>query len=153
MGIAYTARLEEIRGEFAAAKAAISRLLLASTPARVAVSGVRFEDLEAAFENVEDTYFLRLTAETESVLRVHLTTHFPNVHITNADGFYSLVNRAAKNLDPTNLAARIPAHIVDPVRDLRPHRNDQAHGNPRSERRPRFNRALGLLSSFVFQLP
>ncbi len=153
MSFAHTARIELIKSELAASKVALNKLLSPSGPRRVPATGVNYEDIGLALANVEDTYFLRLTAECESCLREHLINHFPGVRITDRDGFLSLVNKATRNLDPTNPQARIPAHLADATRDLRPHRNAQAHGHLRSAYRPSFDRAASILSQFLFRLP
>ena len=153
MSVAHTSRLESIRGEYAASKAALKRLQEQSKPENVAVSGVSYAEIELAQQNLEDTYFLRLTAETEKIGREHLQKHFPGVAITPRDGFDSLLLNVTRNLDPADSTARIQAWISAGARNLRPHRNNQAHGLPLIDHRPGFLMALTALSQFVYQLP
>ncbi len=152
MSRVHTARLETIRREFAAAKASLGFALSHSTATKAALPGVETGDIALALRNVEDTYFLRLTAEAEAICREHLAA-FPGIAIRPSDGYDSLINKAARKLDPTNNLARMPGYIADAARDLRPHRNSQAHGQPLSETRPPFSRALTALSQFVYVLP
>lgn len=152
MAHAFTERLESIRSEFMAAKGALENALRASRPTVAAVPGVTIADIEAALRNVEDTYFLRLTAEAESICREHLA-RFPNVNVSPRSGNSDLIDKVARNLDPSNPKAKMPGHIADPARELLPHRNNQAHGHALSERRPSFLHALTVLNRFVFQLP
>src|ERR1700722_8614963 len=124
MSRVHTARLETIRREFAAAKASLGFALSQSTATKAAVPGVETSDIELALRNVEDTYFLRLTAEAEAICREHLAA-FPGIAVRPRDGYDSYIDRAARNLDPTNNSARMPRYIADAARDLRPHRNNQ----------------------------
>src|SRR5438132_673686 len=56
--------------------------------------------VDDALANLSDTYFLRLAAAFESVLRRHLIEHYPTLPIGRRDGLFSLVVKARKRIDP-----------------------------------------------------
>jgi hypothetical protein len=153
MSVAHTSRLESIRGEYAASKAALNHFRGQSKPEKVAASGVSYAAIELAQQNLEDTYFLRLTAEAEKICREHLRAHLPTIPVDRGYGYDRLLGKAARNLDPTKPEAKIAGWISADARNLRPHRNNQAHGLPLVDHRPGFLKALEALSRFVYQLP
>lgn len=105
--------------------------------------------VDSALSHLSDTYFARLVAEFESLLRDHLINHFSNVSVGNRDGYFSLVVKSRTRWDSRNPGAKAPGHLVDRVPDLRSHRNNQAHGLPLSERRPDAEGAFVTLAKYA----
>lgn len=137
--------------EFQAAKAALANVSPVDL-GRKQFLGVDLEHIRETQSNLSSTYFLRLTAETERAMRIHLSTHFPAVQVRPSDGFGRLVGKVARNYHP-GTANRMPAHLVSPVRDLILFRNVQAHGIQGGITFPPFATAKRDLSRFLFELP
>ena len=139
-------------GEYRATRAALARI-----PAQDVGKGdllrVRAGDLDATLSNLQGTYFLRLAAEAERAMRVHLRTHFPAQRLTKRDTFHTLVERVTKHFDPTDPAVRMPTHLVSATLSLIAYRNGQAHGLDQPITHPSIDKAVQILSQFLYSLP
>jgi len=151
----YIRRLRSVQAEFNAARVALfftirnwQRYDIGGEPD---VTDLRLKpgQFERAQERVEETYFVRMYAEFEGILKDHLTTNHPKVSVPDrpkVDQLISAVLKAEKvTIDPA-LRAKL-----DAVRD---YRNSIAH----SARRPGavfvpFVDALSRLNTFVDKLP
>jgi len=138
--------------EFKAAKAALTNAKSAPM-GKGHFLGVTSGDVEAALHELEGKYFLGMTAESERAMRIHLTTHFPAVRLTQRDGFGRLVAKCAKNLDPGVPGSKVPPHLVADVKMLTDYRNDQAHSLRNGYTFPNIQVATSKLSRFLYVLP
>ena len=133
MSEVYVRRLRAVRDEFEAARIALLYVAKYWQPhdiqnePEVAVLKFTLRPFEQAQQNVEQTYFVRLYAEFEGILKDHLATNHPSLPVPDrpkVDQLISLVLRAeAVRLDPI-LRAK-----MDAVRD---YRNSIAHSKRRS---------------------
>jgi hypothetical protein len=114
---------------------------------------VMADDVAATLAELEGTYFLRMTAESERAMRLHLATHFAHVRITSRDGFGRLLNRCATNFDPSQPGVRMPRHLLSDAKTLTDYRNDQAHSLRLGFNFPRIDTARVKLSRFLYALP
>lgn len=112
------------------------------------VTALKPAHFDHAGRNIEITYFVRLYAEFEGVLKDHLATNFPAVTVTakpKVDALITLVLKAEGFvLDP---ALR---RKMDHVRD---YRNSIAHRAHASAPSVTFVEALSRLNRFLAKLP
>ena len=138
--------------EFKACRACLTR---ASSGAlgRGDMLGVSSGDADVALGKLEGTYFLRLAAETERGMRIHLSTHFPRVKLSKTDRFGRLLKRCSDNFDPARPGQKMPSHLVSEALTLTNYRNDQAHSLRLGFTFPDIYKARTKLSRFLFALP
>jgi len=110
-------------------------------------------DVAAALAALEGTYFLRMAAEAERAMRIHLSTNFPTVHLSNRDGFGRLLSKCGTHFDPARSDRKMPAHLTAEVLTLTDYRNDQAHSLRLGFTFPDIYTAKVRLSRFLFALP
>ena len=115
--------------------------------------GISANDVAAALLALEGTYFLRMSAEAERAMRLHLATHFPHVKVTQHDGFGRLLKKCANNYDPSVPGKRMPAHLFPEAEGLTSYRNNQAHSLRLGFSYPDIYTAQSKLSRFLFSLP
>jgi len=138
--------------EFKAARAALTNAKSAFM-GKGHFLGVTSGDVEAALDELEGTYFLRMTAESERAMRIHLATHFPSVNLSPRDGFGRLIAKCANNLDPAQPGSKVPPHLVADVKTLTDYRNDLAHSLQNGYTFPSIYTATSKLSRFLYTLP
>ena len=137
--------------EYRAARAALTGVQRASL-GHGSFLQVNVADLSGALDNLQRTYFLRLAAETERMMRKHLK-RFPTVRLGSQDGFRNLIGRVAKHFDPNDPLARMPPHLVAEVLTLVAFRNDQAHALGLPLTPPTLDGAAIVLRRFLNSLP
>lgn len=138
--------------EFRASKAALMSVS-PSSYGKGTFLGISADDAAAALDSLEGTYFLRMTAEAERAMRLHLATHFPAVKVSTRDGFGRLIGKCAKNFDPAQPGVRMPLHLVAEVKILTGYRNDQAHSPQSGFVFPDLGTSRIRLSRFLYALP
>ncbi len=105
-------------------------------------------DFVRAELNLEATYFIRLYAEFEGVLKDHLTTNHPHVKVPEKPKVDWLLNRV---LQLEELSLEQPLRMrLDAVRD---YRNSITHRGRRVILRVSFADALSALNTFLARLP
>lgn len=147
----YIERLRSIRDEYDAAQEALQYVLAQwqkqSISHSIQTPGLSPKHFQAARANLEITYFIRLYAEFEGVLKDHMATNHPAVVVPDrpkVDELISRVRRAEGFLIDPVLRARL-----DEVRD---YRNSIAHSGRRAVVPVTFAQALSRLNTFLAKL-
>lgn len=146
----YASRLRRVRDELNAVREAISYVRRHGQQESVLreINAVTQDDLSLADSNAEQTYFIRLYAEFEGILKDHLTTNHSNVNKSEKPKVDWLIRQIVRAehlaIDP-NLRIKMNA-----VRDFR---NSVAHQTSASATSVPFDDALSILNRFVTKLP
>lgn len=148
----HTNALDSVLREFEATKAALDSLG-ASQFGQGRFLGIVHTDALNALANLEKTYFLRLVAESERLMREHLAQHFPTHTLTRRDTFFPLIGKVTRYLDPNDPTAKMPPHLATEARNLTPYRNQAAHALGNQLTFPPLARAARILKQFLFHLP
>jgi hypothetical protein len=99
-------------------------------------------------QNVEVTYFVRLYAEFEGILKDHLATNHPQIRVLNKPKVDWLIGRIVQL---ENIPIEQPLRLkMDDVRD---YRNSIAHRSRRAASLMTFGNALSALNTFLARLP
>lgn len=101
-----------------------------------------------ASRNAEQTYFIRLYAEFEGILKDHLATNHSHVRVPDKPKVDWLISRV---LQLEGISLEQPLRLrLDLVRD---YRNSIAHRTRRVIRIVSMNDALSVLNTFLARLP
>lgn len=148
----YVRRLDRIREEYLAASGALAYVSAFWHAHNVfnfpALEVVGIEDVRRAAGDLEATYFIRLFAAFEGVLKEHLAKNHPAVRVADDASAAWLIDRVAARQGPpvgTPLRAR--------VHDVRRYRNSLVHAGGRTPAFVSLPEALGRLTRFVDRLP
>lgn len=150
MSDVYIQRLRDVQMEFNSAREAISYVQRNWQRYDIYADLVRLKPahFDEAGLNVEMTYFVRLYAEFEGILKDHLATNHPTIMISDKPKVDKLIHLVMKaegfTLDP-NLRRK-----MDSVRD---YRNSIAHQARASAPSVTFVDALSSLNTFLARLP
>jgi len=125
----YIRRLRQVRTELDATRFSLSlalrtwhTVIVQSAVISTSDRPVARKDLESAAGRLENTYFVRLSAEFEGILKDHLTTNHPAIRLPNdakVDWLVARVRRAEK--------LRLPAVLLFNLSQVRAYRNAIAH--------------------------
>lgn len=149
MSDVYIQRLRSVRNEFDASRTAIAHILSHwNTPEIIeAFSGVPRKNFEQASQYLEVTYFVRLFAEFEGILKDHLATNHPAVSVVHDPKVDWLISRARRSeglrIDPT---------LHQRINEVRAYRNAIAHSAAPAAV-VTFQQALSTLNKFLDKLP
>lgn len=147
----YRNRLRRIQAELTAAREAIayvSRHWQQESVVKEIASIVTQHDFLLAAANIEKTYFVRLYAEVEGILKYHLAANHATISIGDkpkVDWLISRVSRAEGVAIDRNLRLK-----MDGVRD---YRNAIAHHRLPAAQFVSFASALSTLNQFLSKLP
>jgi len=146
----YRSRLRQIQAELAAAREAIAYVRRHEQQETIIneVDTVTRHDFLLAATNVEKTYFVRLYAEFEGILKYHLAANHAEIGIADkpqVDWLISRVSRAEGVAIDPNLRRR-----MNGVRD---YRNSIAHYVLPAAQFVPFDSALSTLNQFLSKLP
>lgn len=150
MSEAYIRRLRAVQMEFYSAQEAISYILRNWQKHNIyaEMPSLRPNHFDEAGANVEMTYFVRLYAEFEGILKDHLTTNHPAIPIADKPKVDWLMSRVVRaeglTIDP------ILRRRLDSVRD---YRNSIAHRTHAIAPAVTFADALSALNRFLAKLP
>lgn len=150
MSDVYIQRLRAVQMEFNSAREAIRYVLRNWQRYDIYADLARLKPahFDEASRNVEMTYFVRLYAEFEGILKDHLATNHPTVMISDkpkVDKLISLVMKAEGfALDPT---------LRRKMDDVRDYRNSIAHQARASAPAITFVDALSSLNKFLAKMP
>lgn len=146
----YIHRLRAVQAEFNSAREAIGYVLRNWQKYNIYAEMPRLSPshFDEAGANVEMTYFVRLYAEFEGVLKDHLTTNHPSVPIVDKPKMDWLINRVV----------RAEGITIDPILrrrldDVRSYRNSIAHRTLAAAPAVTFVDALSSLNRFLAKLP
>lgn len=111
------------------------------------MTGIRFQTLMNALQNAKKTYFIRLFAEFEGLLKEHLSTNHPTLSVPDKPKVDQLIT----------LVVKADAILVDPalrreINKVRDYRNALAHTTT-SSLYVELSDARSYLNTFVAKLP
>lgn len=157
MSRVYIARLEKIGKEFEATRFALSYFVLHWNNSAVVkflaqsvgpAPSSRDGFVEAA-NRLEETFFVRLTAEFEGVLKDHLRSNHSHINVVDNPKVDWLINKVKKVE-----AFRISPALQRKLQEARDYRNIIAHQDAgRGVARVPFRETLARYSRFLAQLP
>ena len=112
------------------------------------VGDLKPKDFSGARQNLEATYFIRLYAEFEGLLKDHLATNHPRIITPDRPKVDWLISRI---IQVEGISVERPLRLrLDAVRD---YRNSIAHRSRRIVLPVSFGDAISALNSFVAKLP
>ena len=148
----YIQRLRSVRDELDIARD-IFRFILENWHRQEVANDFRLRTrnkMQEAEQNLEKTYFVRLTAEFEGILKDHLRTNHPAVAFPARRRDWTVDRLLSKVLQQENITLdSVLRQRLDEVRD---YRNTIAHGNP-AIIPISFSTALARYTTFLSKLP
>lgn len=150
MSVLYIQRLRDVQAKFDATSAAISYFnwhwQKQDVPQRI--KEPKPKDLMRADQNLELTYFIRLHAEFEGILKDHLATNHPRVRVPEKPKVDWLTSRV---LQSEGVSLEQPLRLK--LTSVRDYRNSIAHRTRRGALFISFGDALSVLNTFLARLP
>jgi hypothetical protein len=148
----YVQRLRRIRDEFEAARQSLAYVNQnwdgQSLFATVLFQGISPNSLQNASRNVEVTYFVRLFAEFEGILKDHLQTNHSAAKVPAKPKVDELIALVLKQEQ-----IRIDSKLRGRMNGVRDYRNAIAHSSYGFVAPILFNQALSTLNTFLSKLP
>lgn len=147
----YRNRLRRIQAELSAAREAIayvSRHWQQESIINEIDPTVTRHDFLLAAANIEETYFVRLYAEFEGILKFHLAANHANIRVGDKPKVDWLISRVS----------RAEGIVIDPslgrkMNGVRDYRNSIAHQRLPAAQFVSFASALSTLNQFLSKLP
>lgn len=150
MSVLYIQRLRDVQAEFDATNAAISYFnwhwQKQDVPQHIKVP--KPKDLIRADQNLELTYFTRLYAEFEGILKDHLATNHPLIRVPDKPKVDWLISRV---LQSEGISLEQPLRLK--LNSVRDYRNLIAHRTRRGALFLSFSDAFSVLNTFLARLP
>ena len=146
----YIQRLRSVQTELAAVRAALAYIERnwQKQDVYLDVNVLTLGDFGRAARRAEATYFIRLYAEFEGILKDHLETNHPRVAVPDKPKVDWLISRVIR---AEGIAIGQPLRLkMDTVRD---YRNMITHRHGRSKAFVLFDDALSVLNTFLAKLP
>lgn len=150
MSNVYIRRVRAIRLEFEAARQAITYVQRHWQKYNIYIdlNQLNPADFAEAGTNVEQTYFIRLFAEFEGILRDHLTTNHTSLVVPDKPKIDWLVSRVAKSE-----VFKVNTELRRRLDDIRDYRNSVAHRTQAAVPAIPLVNALSTFTTILAKLP
>lgn len=146
----YIQRLRAVRGEFEATRQGIAFVNQNWDKYSIYldVDGVMPKNFQRAAEYVFATYLIRLSAEFEGLLKLHLASNHPSISVKKDAKVDWLIRRVSK-AESFDVDTKLRANLEK----VRKYRNDFAHSGQLPLSTFTFDSALSWFNTFLAKLP